>query len=59
MSKFIVFVREVHTQGYRVEAGNEEQAKKLVDDLKGDLLEDRFEYSHTLDSDTWKVEEEK
>jgi hypothetical protein len=56
MSKFIVFVREVHTQGYGAEAENEEEAKKLVFDLKGDLLEDRFEYSHTLNPETWTVE---
>ena len=59
MSTFIVSVKEVHTQGYRVEAENKEQAKKLVDDLQGDLIEDRFEYSHTLDLETWTVEEEK
>lgn len=56
MSKFIVSVKEVHTQGYRVEAENEEEAKKLVFDLQGDLLEDRFEYSHTLAPETWAVE---
>lgn len=59
MKSYIVYVREVHVQGYRVKAENEEQAKDEVREGKGDLLESYFEYSHTLDSDTWTVEEEK
>jgi hypothetical protein len=59
MNKFIVSVREVHVQGYRVNADDEESAKDVVRAGGGDLLEERFEYSHTLDSETWSVEIEK
>jgi hypothetical protein len=56
MGKFIVYVREVHVQGYAVEARDERHAKELVREGGGDLLEDHFEYSHTLDLETWTVE---
>jgi hypothetical protein len=56
MEKFIVSVREVHVQGYGVEAKDEEHAKELVRKGCGELVEDHFEYSHTLDSETWTVE---
>ena len=59
MPGFIVSVREVHVQGYKVIADDEESAKDIVRLGGGDLLEERFEYSHTLDSETWTVEIEK
>ena len=56
MAKFIVFKREVHVQGYEVEAKDEGEAlHKAVED-EGDLIEERVEYSHTLDPETWTVE---
>jgi hypothetical protein len=57
MNKFIVNVREVYVQGYKVTADDEETAKAIVRAGGGVIDEDRFEYSHTLDSETWTVEE--
>ena len=56
MLKFIVEVREVHIQGYEIEAETEEQAKDLIREGNGDLIDGHFEYSHTLDSEFWTVE---
>jgi hypothetical protein len=56
MSKFVVFVREVHVQGYGVDANDEKDAIEKVRHGCGELLESHFEYSHTLDSETWTVE---
>lgn len=56
MSKFVVFMREVYVQGYEVDANDEKEAIEKVRDGDGELLEDHFEYSHTLDSETWTVE---
>ena len=57
MKKFIVSVREVHIQMVEVEAENEEEAKDKV--LAGDGVhrDDSLEFSHTLDSELWTVEE--
>lgn len=57
VKEYIVTVREVHCQGYRVIALSPKGAKQFVADGGGDLIEDTFEYSHTLDPDTWMVEE--
>jgi hypothetical protein len=64
--KRIVNVREVHIQPYVVEiddgpAGMPEEkieqiAKDIVRDGGGEILEAGFEYSHTLDSSLWTVE---
>lgn len=54
---FIVNVREVYIQPYKVEAETNEEAIRIVADGGGDLMEDCLEYSHTLDPDTWTVEE--
>ena len=60
MKKFIVSVREVHVQGYAIEAKNKDDAiSRIAHEGEGDILEDRFEYSHTLDPETWTVEETK
>lgn len=55
---FRVNVREVHIQGYLVKAASEKAAKQKVVDGGGDLCDDSFEYSHTLDPEDWTVEEE-
>ncbi len=57
MPKYIVCVREVHIQMVEVEADSEESAKKAVQDGGGDFLDNALEYSHTLDPETWTVEE--
>jgi len=57
--EYIVTVREVHCQGYRIIASSPKEAKKFVADGGGDLIEGTFEYSHTLDPETWTVEEVK
>jgi hypothetical protein len=55
--KYIVEVKEVHTQPYLVEAKSEEDAKKKVRETDDDceILESGFEYSYTLDDHKWKV----
>ena len=58
--KYIVEVREVHIQPYEVEADSPEQAIQNVKDGEEDkiaMIESGFEYSHTLDSEFWTVEE--
>lgn len=54
---FIVNVREVHIQPFRVEAETRQEAIEIVADGGGDLMEGCLEYSHTLDPDTWTVDE--
>ena len=59
MREFIVNVREVHIQMVRIGAKDKEEAKEKVVAGEGDYLDDTLEYSHTLDSDYWTVEEVK
>ncbi len=54
--KFNVLVREVHIQAYEVEAKNEDEATEKVDNQEGSIIEEYFEYSHTLDRSLWTVE---
>jgi len=54
-----VEVREVHVQAYVVEANSKVEAKIKVEGGGGEIDEAHFVYSHTLDPDTWTVEEEK
>lgn len=56
MPKYRVIVREVHVQGVLVDADTPEQAKEIVREGGGELDEAHFEYSHTMDRDTWTVE---
>ena len=56
--RFLVSVREVWIQPHLVEAKTAEEALQKVAAADGAMLEDRFEYSHTLDRDLWTVEEE-
>jgi hypothetical protein len=53
--KYIVTKYEVWAQSYEYEADSPEQALEFARDGDG-LALDLFDYSHTLDSDTWKVE---
>jgi hypothetical protein len=55
MTTYYVHKREVHVSTVRVEAASEAEA---IEKAKGDDGEEVMcEYSHTLDSDTWTVEE--
>ena len=56
--RFIVSVREVHARFYEVMAADKEEAKDLVGRNAPDVKDlGHEEFSHTLDSDTWSVEE--
>lgn len=55
---YLVEVREVHVQKVRVRATSPEEAKELVAEGDGDLLDNSLEYSHCLEPETWTVEEE-
>lgn len=59
MKKYIVNIREVHLQPIEIEAESPEEAIRLVQDGDGEGDYTNGEYSHTLDSDTWTVEEKK
>lgn len=58
MKKYIVQVREVHVQDVDVKASCPDDAIFRVCQGEGDYLDNRLEYSYTLDSETWKVFEE-
>lgn len=51
-----VEVHEVWIQPVEVEAKTAEDAIRRVNDGDGTILDRRFEFSHTLDTDTWTVE---
>lgn len=55
--KYLVGVREVHVSFREVTASSESEAVQKVKDM--DDEEVYCEYSHTLDEDTWSVEESK
>ena len=57
MPQFIVSVREVHIQGVKLEAKNREEAIRRVRLGEGLYLDNCLEYSHTLDPESWTVEE--
>ena len=57
MKMFEVKVREVHVQPYSIEAKTKEEAIAIVQAGGGEIIEGGFEYSHTLDSENWTVEE--
>ena len=55
--KYEVLVKEVHVQPYYVEATTKDEARKIVEQGGGDIIEGGFEYSHTLPSDDWRIED--
>ena len=57
LNQFIVNVREVHVQPVAVIALNREDAIKRVEQGAGDYDKYPGEYSHTLNPQTWTVEE--
>ena len=56
MSEFVVLVREVHIQGYKIDAKDAGEAISKVVDGEGDPVGLIPEYSYTLDPETWTVE---
>lgn len=55
--KFIVWVKEVWCQGFEVEAESADAAIDAVDEgMDQHPDQELFEYSHTLDPDTWTCE---
>lgn len=57
LRRYLVTVREVHTQVVRIDAVDPDAAKAVVRDGGGEYLDGTLEYSHTLDCDTWTVEQ--
>lgn len=62
MPTFIVKVPEVWYQDVRIEADSGAEAVGLVEQGEGEYLDNRLEYSHTLDPlsniPNWKVSKE-
>ena len=58
MPEYRVKVREVHVQDVIVTADSPEEATAKVQEGEGLYVDNSLEYSHTLDPDTWTVEEE-
>ena len=58
-NKYIVEVYEVWIQPHTVEAENEEEAKDIIRDGGGEIMEDGLEYSRSMDSENWYVTKEK
>jgi hypothetical protein len=56
MSKYIVTKYEVWEQPYQYEADSPEEALEQAKGWDGLVIDGLFEYSHTLDPETWKVE---
>jgi len=54
MPRYRVLIREVHVSHRVVEADSESEAL----DEAGDIEENYSEYSHSMDKETWTVEEE-
>lgn len=52
---YTVLVREVHVAHVTVTATSPQEAAEKVIDGEGDYVS--LEYSHTLDPDTWSVED--
>jgi len=57
MKIYRVFVKEVWVQAFDIEAESKEEAIKLITEGDGDIVQDELDYSHSLDPDTWTVEE--
>lgn len=55
MSRFIVYVQEVHTVPLVIEASSMDEARAKATDM---IVEDDLpepEYSHTIDSSEWPI----
>ena len=58
MPYFFVLVKEIYEQAYAVEADSEEEARQAVADNWGVLVEGHFDYTATLDPESWNTEED-
>lgn len=58
MTKFIVYQKEVYQQPVHIEAKNEREAIKKVEEGEGEVREEELDYSYTLETDTWHTEKE-
>jgi calcineurin-like phosphoesterase len=58
LKKYRVLVREVWIQEFEVEATSEVDAKDRVVDGRATIVDGSLEFSHSLDQETWTVEEE-
>lgn len=56
MPKYVVRAREVHIAYYEINAESPEAAVQAVVNDAGELV--NTEYSHTLNRDSWDVEDE-
>lgn len=56
---YVVKIQEVHLQSVTIEATSIEDARRKVADGEGDFVDGSLTYSHTLDPDTWTIEEER
>jgi malate/lactate dehydrogenase len=64
MPRFVVTVREIHTQKYEVDAEDEEEAIHEVANGGAEIVDQTLEYSHMSEPDgckacgiaAWKVE---
>lgn len=59
MKFYTVLLREVHIQPVQILAESKQNAIELVKAGSGEFMNDLLEYSHTLDTETWTVEEAK
>ena len=58
MTKFNVIVKEVHTRTITVKADSKEEAIEKANNIIEEGEDDiNLEYSHTLDTDEWDIEE--
>ena len=55
MPKYRIGVREVHVATYEIKAKDQDEALYVLDSCLGDEIS--LEYSHSLDPDTWDIEE--
>lgn len=58
MKTFVLAVREVWVQLFEIEAESKEDAKTRVHRGEGTAVDNSLEYSHTLDPETWTVDED-
>jgi hypothetical protein len=56
MKQYIVRRREIWVSCVKIDADSTDEAKQLVYAGEGEELDDLLEYSHTLDTNSWDVE---
>lgn len=60
MAEYTVYVREIWSQAYVVEANSPDEAKKLVynKDPRAIVVDNSLEFVDECDRETWTVDEE-